>query len=108
MTQLALNLEEGRRRKRAGQRLVASHNSLWMSQALDDLRVFAAERGEFTVEMFRATGKLLHRPQPTSANCWGAFASVAIRAGIIEPTGKYIKASSVKTRAHPIAVYRKP
>ena len=78
-----------------------------MNQILDDLRVFAAQRGEFTVEMFRATGKLLHRPQPTSANCWGAFASVAIKAGIIEPAGRYVKASSVKTRAHPVAVHRR-
>jgi len=106
VNQLALNLEEGSRRKRAGMALAASRNSEWMQSALEDLRVFAAAREEFPMEVYRAYRKLRHMPAPTSPNCWGAFSSTAIKAGIIEPTGRYIKASSVKTRAHPVAVYR--
>jgi len=108
MTQLALNLEEGRRRKRAGQALVASKNSEWMAQALDDLRAFAAERGEFPMEVYRAYRKLRHLPEPTSHKAWGSFSRIACKAGVIEWTGKRVEAASVKTHGHEVRVYRKP
>ena len=105
-TQFELNLSEGRRLKREGMALAASKNSEWMAQALDDLRVFAAERGEFVVEAFRARRKLLHKPEPTSAAAWGAFTRAAQVAGIIKWTGRYTQASSAKTHAHPVKVWR--
>jgi len=107
MNQLALDLSEGRRRKREGQRLVASHNSEWMAQALDDLRVFAAERGEFPMEVYRAYRKLRHLPEPTTHKVWGSFARVARKAGVIEWTGKRVEAASVKTHGHEVRVYRR-
>jgi hypothetical protein len=107
MTQLPLNLSESRRRKERGMSLAASRNSEWIALALEDLRVFAAGQDEFVLEGFRARQVLLHRPMPTNHHAWGALASAAIRAGIIEPTGRYVKARSVKTHAHPIAVYRR-
>ena len=108
MNQLTLSLEEGRRRKREGMSLVASKNSEWMAQALDDLRAFAAERGEFPMEVYRAYRKLRHLPEPTSHKAWGSFARAACQAEVIEWTGKYVEASSVKTHGHVVRVYRKP
>ena len=106
-TQLALNLDEGRRRKREGMALAASSNSEWMAQALDDLRVFAAERGEFPMEVYRAYRKLRHLPEPTIHKVWGSFAQIACRAGVIEYTGKKTQAASVKTHGHEVRVYRR-
>lgn len=103
--QLALNLEEGRRRKRVGMALAASPNTQWMIEALFDLKSFAVERGEFVMESFRARRRLLHKPEPTSPNAWGAFTQMALKAGVIKWTGRYTQAASVKTRAHPVKVW---
>jgi hypothetical protein len=107
MTQLQLNLSESRRRKERGMSLAASRNSEWIALALEDLRVFAAERGEFCIEHFRAQRRILHKPEPTSSAVWGAFCHAAVRAGIIRWTGRYTQASSVKTHSHSVKVWAK-
>ena len=106
MTQLQLSLPEGRRLKREGMDLIAGHNSAWINLMLGHLVAFAWGRQEFTFELFRMHAQLEHLPDPTSPKCWGSLSLAAQRAGIVEWTGRYIPASSVKTHAHPIRVLR--
>lgn len=106
MNQLALSLEEGRRRKREGMALTASVNSAWIEGALADLKVFAAHYAEFPLEQFRAWRSLRQQPEPTNHHAWGALTNAAQRAGIIKWTGRYTQASSVKTHAHVVRIWR--
>jgi len=106
MNQLSLSLPEGRRRKVEGMERVADNNSAWINLMLDHLIVFAWTRGEFTVETFRAYTVLMGLPAPTDSHAWGSLSLAAMRAGLVEWTGRYIPASSVKTHAHPIRVLR--
>ena len=103
--QLALNPHESRRRKREGADLVASHNSAWIDLMLVQLWAFAWVRQEFTFELFRAWAILNRFPKPTNAHGWGALTQAALAAGLIEWTGRYVQASSVKTHAHPVKVW---
>jgi hypothetical protein len=102
---LALNLSESRRRKREGANLVGSHNSAWIDLMLVQLWAFAWARQEFAVELFRAWAMLNNFPEPTNHHAWGALTQAARAAEFIEWTGRYIEASSVKTRSHPIKVW---
>lgn len=102
MTQLALGLVL----KREGMDLTASKNSAWMAECLSDLRQFAKEHAEFTMETFRAVRTLRRAPKPTSSNAWGALTHAAVRAGVMVWSGRYTNAQSAKTHAHPVKVWR--
>lgn len=102
MNQLALGFVL----KREGMELTASKNSAWIADGLVDLRNFILSYPEFTMEQFRHVRAMARRPQPTSPNAWGALTHAAVKAGIICWTGRYINASSAKTHAHPVKVWR--
>ena len=104
--QLALDPQESRRRKREGADLVASHNSAWIDLMLVQLLAFAWVRHEFVIEHFRAWAALRGLPGPTNHHAYGALTQVAAKAELITWTGKYIKASSVKTHCHPVKIWR--
>ena len=106
MNQLQLSLPEGRRLKRSGMDLVAGRNSAWINLMLGHLLVFAWARGEFTFETFRAYTVLMRLPAPTDAHAWGSLSLAAMRAGLVEWTGRYMPAHSVKTHCHPIRVLK--
>ena len=62
---------------------------------------------EFRFEQFREwalNSKVL--PEPSSPKVWGAVPSKAAALGLIEATGKYEKAKSVKTHSHAVQVWR--
>jgi hypothetical protein len=102
MNQLALGLIL----KHQGMDLTASKNSAWISESLEELRAFARSYPEFTMEQFRHIRSMLKRQEPTSPKTWGAFTRAAVKAGIIQWTGRYMNALSTKTHAHPVKVWR--
>lgn len=107
MTQLDLILDrqESRRRKREGMDLARSRNTAWMRERLFDLREYAIHTRRFPMEFFRAWCVQNKKPEPSSPNCWGAFASFAIAEGVIRWTHDYMPATAKKTNAHPVRVY---
>lgn len=95
--------------KKAGMAKSASANAAWIAFRLHDLAtwVWRADGGggEFKMEFFRywceKRGFI-----PTNHHAWGALTAAAVRAGIIKWTGRYAEASSKKTHAHPVKVWK--
>lgn len=110
MNQLSLSLDRGRALKREGQQRAAEHaGSEWSAMILKALRLWlnvikAQGRNEFRFEEFRAT--CTKAMQPVSSKAWGALPRMAVRDGLIMATGKYAQATSEKTHAHPVMVWR--
>lgn len=102
----------GLQRKQRGQKQALDNaGAEWLASAVDLFRVFLGPRKasgahEFTLETFRAFCALKDLPPPASSKIWGCIPQIAVRAGLIEFTGKYVNASSPKTRAHPVRVWR--
>jgi len=93
--------------KERGQQLALFNaGEVWQDHAMAQLRRFAAQRGEFTMEQFRYEFLTQGNDEPPSPNCWGALTTAAQRAGVIEHTGKYVKAVSARTRAHRVSVWK--
>jgi len=104
-----LSLPLGRKARDAGLAQTASKNTEWTIANLIALHLFVARRGncEFTMEIFRGERQLRNTPAPSSPHAWGALTTAAHRSGLIEWTGRYIQASSKKTHAHPVKVWRR-
>lgn len=100
----------GRDRKRSGQQRALDHaGSDWSAMILQALRLWlnvirAQGRSEFRFEEFRAT--CTRAMQPPSHKAWGSVPRMAVRAGLIAATGRYAQATSEKTHAHPVMVWR--
>lgn len=106
MNQLALNLAEGRKRRDDGIQRVKVRNSGWIELALAVLWFYGRDHKTFTAEEFRAHFLESGQP-PTTHYAWGAlFRTAAGKRRIIEPTGSYTPATSPKTHAHPVRVWR--
>jgi hypothetical protein len=115
--QTQLNLEEGRRRKRDGQKLaLEAAGPTWTELAMGALKIFLATRlddfGEFRFEQFRlfCSGDLsslhsINLPPPKSSAAWGALPRIAQARGLIRFTGRYEAARSPKTHAHPVKIW---
>jgi hypothetical protein len=93
--------------KAEGQQLALEFSGDWRDLVVAEFRAWAsAERekglGETTIERFRAAAK----HQPASHKAWGALPGVLCRKGLIEPTGRYVKAVSPRTHAHPVQLWR--
>jgi hypothetical protein len=64
------------------------------------------KHAEFRFEQFREWAlntELL--PEPKSANAWGSIPRIAVGMGLIAATGKYEKATALKTHSHPVQVW---
>jgi hypothetical protein len=117
MVQMQLNLEEGRRRKRDGQRrALDSSGPAWQELAMTALKLFLEARkgklSEFKFEEFRFFCAhelvLLHSinlPAPRSSAVWGSLPQIAKSRGLIRFTGRYEPAMSPDTHAHPVKVW---
>ena len=89
-----------------GQQLTLDANVEWKHHIMAELRCWIERRKAMgyvtmTFEEFRHEA-LNH---PASHKAWGALASMAKRAGLIE-FDRYVKALSVKTHSHPIGLWR--
>lgn len=98
-------------RDAALQRLLARMGSAWQRQALELLEQFCAERragGQalFRFEEFRAWALDRGLEPPVSHHCWGALAQAAAKAGLIRLSGGHQPATSARTHAHRVALWR--
>lgn len=110
---MQLDLLESVRRRDAGMANSASANSEWIAHCLRCMKEYwlvnPSACREFPMEFFRSWWELhyLQSPlQPTNHHAWGALTVAAVKAGIIEWTGRYAQASSKKTHAHPVKVWK--
>lgn len=80
----------------------------WIAQAMALLRRYLAHYAgpEFKIESFRTFAVACGLPAPRSHHAWGALPRLAVRDGLIEWTGRYEPATSVRTHGHPVRVYR--
>lgn len=106
MTQLALDLAEGRKRRDRGTAQAADHaGSEWMEAAVADFARFVRSHGEATLEAWRYDWLTRQQPAPASHKAFGAVALTASRRGLIRWSGRYRPAASPKTRAHCVRVW---
>lgn len=107
--QLAFDL--GAALKREGQQAVLDGAGGWATRARNALRRFLATLAAdavFAMEDFRAWATVDDMlDSPSHHNAWGAFTNLAIRDGLIEPTGTTRRAVSARTHAHPVGLYRR-
>jgi hypothetical protein len=80
----------------------------WMDSAIEDFARFVKERGEATLEQWRFDWLSRKRPAPASHKAYGAVANTAARRGLVVNTRRYVQATSQKTHAHPVPIWRAP
>ena len=78
----------------------------WAERAIHDLVQFLRHRGEATIEEWRMDWIRRQMPAPSSHKAYGALTQLAARRGLIQNTGRYVKASSIKTHCHPVPIWR--
>lgn len=101
----------GQTLKTEGQQLAFDYAGTDFKEALPSVLqqwcILIGKRSEFRFEQFREwalNSKVL--PEPSTPKVWGAVPSKAAALGLIEATGKYEKAKSVKTHSHAVQVWR--
>ena len=82
--------------------------SAWMAMAVLDFARFVRARGEATLEQWRYDWLSRAMPGPERHNAYGAVAMAAARRKLVVNTGRYVKATSVKTHAHPVPIWKAP
>ena len=104
MTQLDLDLSQlGRDR---GIKRAAEHaGDPWMDTAVKSFVAFLKLHGPSTVEQFRYFWMSSGNAAPASHKAWGAMAMSAARQGLAVNTGRYVKAKSERTHAHPVPLW---
>lgn len=95
---------EGRRARDRGIRKTESANGPWLQDAMAALRRFCVDRTEVRVEEFRHWWLANGGREPTSPNAYGALGNAMNRCTWLR-FARYEKAKSVKTHAHPVAIY---
>lgn len=84
--------------------------TLWVDQTIANLKAFCKVRKEigqpeFRFEEFRQVAQERGWPLPASYKAWGALPRLAVKRRLIRPTGRYERAQSAATHAHPVAVW---
>lgn len=89
-------------------RTLETEGDRWLEQAIAALRRFVTDPAwrEFALEDFRAWYVGEGYPQPHSHKVWGGFTTRAARRGVIVATGRYRRAVSPATHAHPVQIWR--
>lgn len=99
-------------RKEAGQQLAMFNSGLWRETVLDLLRRFAKARRnngipDFTMDHFRSWAEThTQLKAPHSLNAWGALPRLAMKAGIIKPTGMIDTAKRPASHGRLVRVWR--
>lgn len=102
-----LSIDFAREARDEGIKRAADHaGEPWMKRAIEDFARFLRERGEATLEQWRHDWLTRGNPNPPSHKAYGAVASAAARSGLAVNTRRYVKATSVKTHAHPVPIWR--
>lgn len=104
--QLALDIGIARTQRDEGIQRAADRSRPWADQALQDFVAYVRLHGEATMEQWRYYWTSRGRPQPGSPKAWGALAVRAAKSGMVTNTGRYVKAASPKTHAHPVPIWR--
>jgi len=104
--QLALDIGTARAARDAGIQRAADRSRTWADDALQDFVAFVARQGEATMEQWRASWLARGGPSPRSSKAYGALAARAAKSGLVVNTGRYVKAQSAKTHAHPVPLWR--
>lgn len=104
---MILDAAQSQSLKERGQQIAMDFSGLWRDAVVDEFRGWVAiqkARGLtwITIEQFRSQA----RSHPDSHKAWGALPRILVAAGLIRPTGEYIKAAAPKTHAHPVAKWR--
>ena len=104
---MILDAQRGAALKERGQQIALDFAGPWADAVLLEFRGWlAVEKAKgaktITVEQFRAVA----RNQPPSSAAWGSVPRLACKAGLIAPTGEYVKAAAVRTRSHPVALWQ--
>ncbi len=100
----------GQQLKQDGQQKVLSnHSAEFKAEMINKLSFFCRVNKycgihEFRMERFRKFCEVKNLI-PNHPNFWGGFVGMAIKEGLIKPTGRYEKAVSPKTHHHPVMVY---
>ncbi|KVE35701.1 hypothetical protein [Burkholderia sp. BDU5] len=98
----------GEQLKAEGQaKAVKRAGSEWLATALSRLKDYALEsyaygQGEVTIDGFRESQ---HAIEPSNVNAWGALPRAAVKAGILTPTSRTVKAKRVKAQARVVRVW---
>lgn len=80
----------------------------WMERAVEDFGRFLRERGEATLEQWRYDWLARGGAAPSTHKAYGAVATSAARRGLAVNTERYVKATSEKTHAHRVPIWRAP
>jgi hypothetical protein len=100
--------ESGEQRRDRGMASVISHEEpTWMDTALWILKAYCESNPEleFTSQEFRLSTYMID-DEPSNPNAWGAFWMTAVKRGIVESTGRTVKATMPQSHATRLAVYR--
>ncbi len=94
-----------------GQQLALDYAGVDFKEALPGaLKKWCEKLGrysEFRFEQFREWAlNEKELPEPSKPNAWGAIPTKAASMGLIESTGRYEKATALKTHSHPVQVWR--
>lgn len=104
-----LDIDFARAERDDGIKRAAEHaGAAWMKAAVDDFARFLRERGEATLEQWRYDWLARGNLEPPSHKAYGAVASAAARSGRAVNTKRYVQATSKKTHAHPVPIWRAP
>jgi hypothetical protein len=101
----------GQKLKESGQQLALFNaGQVWLDQTIENMKTFCKVRKEigrpeFRFEEFRKVANERGWPLPSTHKAWGSLPRVAVKHGLIRPTGRYAKATSAATHAHPVAIW---
>jgi hypothetical protein len=77
--------------KDAGMKRVANNQpDGWYESVLAAMRELATIQDDFTMEQVRVRAKEIGVPEPTHPNAWGPATRMAIKAGIVRATHRFI------------------
>lgn len=101
----------GKELKEQGQAIALEHAGVpWTIRAMSMLTGFCktgpGAKRPFAMEDFRQWALANGLDEPPSHKAWGALPRLAASEGLIVPTGQYRNATSPKTHAHPVKVWR--
>lgn len=102
----------GGRLKQAGQQLALFNAGVeWIEATIENLRAFCKARKqigrpEFRFEEFREVAAASGWPLPSSHKAWGAVPRVAVKRMLIQSTGRYEPAKSLKTHGHVVMIWQ--
>lgn len=104
--QLSLNLDAERAKIIAIDRVEAGADASWMEAASLVIRTLARVEDYFTTDLVWERLEFMGVEQPREPRAMGAVIRRAVRAGLIEATGRYEPSGRVDCHARPCMLWR--